>query len=292
MAQNNVRCPVGRLESIMTVAEVKEKETVTNVFVKHPELEKANHYSDLERESVRQKAISDRRIIDPLIIYKDKQYLVWGYEELAISEELGLSIEVKEVEFESVSHCIAWLGEKKLAIPSLNSFQKAEIGLTFWKYWKDLDEAKYGAKSPLKKAAMDRHSRTDKHGIAGIKSGLSHNTVYKVSCILDSKDKKVIEECRKGETSIDAGYKLVNAEGDNGDAPADDKKIQRNKKQKQKEINSLAKYCSEGFSGTNEKLDEHGLKFFILRWNEEHPNNRISNNQVQKAVESLTNEKK
>ena len=276
----------------MTVAEVKEKETVKNGLVKIAELEKANLYTEEEREAVRQKAISDGCIVDPLVIWAGRDVIVWGYEEFDIAQKHNLLFETKEIEFGSVADCLAWIGEKKLAAPSLNSFQKTEIGLTFWEYFKDKDEAKYGSDSPLKRAAKERCGRTDKSSIIAIKAGISHNTVNKICRILESEDKKLIEECRRGEKSIHAAYELVNTEGDNEDDSADEKKVQRKSKQKQKEINSLAKYCSEGFSGTKEKLDEHGLKFFILRWNSEHPNNLITNNQVQKAIESLTNEQK
>lgn len=165
---------------------------------------------------------------------------------------------------------------------------------------KDKDEAKYGAKSPLKRAARDRYGRADKLGIVAIKAGLSHNTVNKVCRILESEDKKLIEDCRCGEISIGSAYNLINggkANDDEDDASddkvsADDKKTLRCQKQKQKEVDSLAKYCSVGFTDTKEKLDEHGLKFFILRWNEEHPNNLIDSKEVKKAVEVFENKEK
>lgn len=272
----------------MSNEEVSSKKSAKNVFIRHEELEKANHYNDLEREAVKQKVISDGCLIEPLVLWSSKKVLVSGYEEFAIAQELNLPYEVKEIEFESVSDCLSWIGEKKLAVPSLNSFQKAEIGLTFWEYWKDKDEAKYGAKSPLKKAAMDRYGRADKSAIVGIKSGLSHNSVFKVSCILDSKNKKLIEECRKGEISIHAAHELINPKDDEGGS-SDEKKAQLKTKQKQNEIDSLAKYCSVGFSSTKEKLDEHGLKFFILRWNEEHSENQIDSKEVQQAVKTIKN---
>ena len=279
----------------MTKCDVRNEETVKNVFIEHEDLKQANLYTEEEKEAIRQKAISDGCIVEPLVKWKSKSVLVWGYQELAIAQEHKLPYEIKEMEFESVADCLAWIGEKKLATPSLNDFQKTEIGLDFWEFWKDKDEAKYGAKSPLKIAAKEKCGRADKSAIVGIKAGISHNSVYKVCRILDSEDKDLIEDCRNGEKSISAAYKLINGgkvddedDGSDNETSAKDKTL-RNKKLRQKEVDALAKYYSEGFSSKKEKLDEHALKFFILRWNEEHPKNKINSKQVKKAIDALGN---
>lgn len=283
----------------MNDVDARSEEAVKNVFIENEDFKKANLYTEQEREAIRQKAISDECLIEPLVKWKSKNMLVWGYEELAIAQEHKLSYAIKEIEFESVSDCLAWIGEKRLAAPTLNAFQRTEIGLNFWEFWKSKDEAKYGEKSPLKKAALEKYGRADKLAIVAIKAGISHNSANKVCRILECDDKKFIKNCREGEVSISAAYNLINGgkvndeDGDSeNEASAGDKKTQRNKKQKQKEVNSLAKYCSTGFSNTKEKLDEHGLKFFILRWNEEHSQNKINSKQVEKAIDVLGKEKK
>ena len=109
----------------------------------------------------------------------------------------------------------------------------------------------------------------------------------------------MIENCRTGETSISAAYNMINGEkvneeGNDSDdgVSVDDKTTQRKNKQKQREVDSLAKYCSNGFSSTKEKLDEHGLKFFILRWNEEHQSNHIDSKDVKKAIKLIEKKEK
>lgn len=283
----------------MTKCDVRSEETVTNAFIEHEDLKQANLCTEEEREAIRQKALADSCIVEPLIVWGTKKFIVWGYEELAIAREHKLPYEIKEIEFESVADCLAWIGEKRLSIPSLNDFQKTEIGLEFWEFWKDKDEAKYGAKSPLKIAAKEKSGRADKSAIVGVKAGISHNSVYKVCRILESENMKLIEDCRSGEKTISAAYNLINGgkvndedDGSDDETSAEDKKTQRNKKQKQKEVDALAKYCSEGFASKKEKLDEHGLKFFVLRWNEEHPKNKINSKQVEKAIDVLVKEKK
>lgn len=282
---------MGRNEVVMSKVE-SGKKSVKNYIIEYEDFEKEYLYTQEEREAVRQKAISDGCIMQPLIAWEGKNYLVYGYEELEIAKELNLSYEVKRIEFESAADCLAWIGEKRLAVPSLNAFQKTEIGLRFWEYWKSKDEAKYGEKSPLKKAAFEKYGRADKLAIVAIKAGLSHNSVNKVCRILASENKKLIEDCRNDVATISAAYDSINGEKDHEDTTDEKKIAQRNKKRKQKEIDSLAKYCSKGFSATKEKLDEHGLKFFILRWNEEHPENLIENIEVKQAIKLFENKEK
>ena len=281
----------------MTSVDVNGKESVKNYIIEHEDFRNECLYTEEQREAVRQKALADDGIIEPLIAWEGKNYLVWGYEELAIAKEHNLHFEVKRIKFESVADCLAWLGEKCLATPSLTSFQKTEIGLKFWEYWQGKDEAK--EESPLKKAALEKCGRTDRLAIIAIKAGISHNTVNKVCRILASENKKLIEDCRNDEISINAGYEAIiggktveDEGGEDTDVSADKKKTQRMKKQKQKEVDSLAKYCLKGFASTHKKLDEHGLKFFVMRWNEEHPKNLIANKDVKKAINVLENKEK
>ncbi len=278
----------------MNELDVSSKESAKNYVVEYEDFKKESLYTKEESEAIQQKALADGCIIEPLIAWAGKNYLVWGYEELAIAQEHDLPFEVKRIEFESMADCLAWIGEKRLATPCLNGFQKTEIGLSFWEYWSGKDEAKYGAKSPLKKAALERYGRADKLAIVAIKAGISHNSVNKICRILASDNKELIEKCRKGEISIHAAYDKINCEKDDGnpvegegEVSADNIKIQRKKKQKQNEVDSLAKYCSAGFTATKKKLDEHGLEFFILRWNEEHPENLIYNRDVKKAIKAF-----
>ncbi len=205
---------MGRLESIMTTTDVSSKKSEKNYIIEYEDFKKEYLYTEEERMAVRQKAISDGCIMQPLIAWAGKNYLVYGYEELEIAKELNLAYKIKRIEFESVADCLAWIGEKRLAVPSLNAFQKTEIGLRFWEYWKSKDEAKYGEKSPLKKAAFEKYGRADKLAIVAIKAGLSHNSVNKVCRILASENKKLIEDCRNDVATISAAYDSINGEKD------------------------------------------------------------------------------
>jgi len=126
----------------MTNANVISKKSAKNYIVEYEDFKKENLYTNEEREAIRQKAISDGCIIEPLILWEGRNYLVYGYEELAIAKELALPYETKEIEFESEIDCMAWTWERKLAGPSLSSFQKTEVGLKFWQYWSGQDYTK------------------------------------------------------------------------------------------------------------------------------------------------------
>lgn len=260
------------------------------------DFKKENACTEEEREAIRQKAISDGKIVDPIIVWRDT--LVYGFEEFQIAKEMGLEFDTKELEFESKANALAWIGEKKSAMPTLNQFQKIETGIRFYPVWSGKDAAKYGKDSPLRKAAKARFGRDDKSAIIAIKSCSSHNTVNKVQKILASQNQEIIENCRSGACSISAAYDLVMAATpaaiteENSEATGEEvlqgesKKAERKQKYKEKEITALAKYSVQGFSASKEKLDIHGLKLFLLRWNEEHPDSVIDNQEVQQAIEN------
>jgi hypothetical protein len=270
--------------------------TKRDPIIIHEELKKQNPYTEEEKEALKQKVLSDGRVIDPIIVWDSKQYLVWGYEELAIAHELGLPYEIKKIEFETKADCLAWIAEKRMSIPILNMLLKIKIGKCFVDYWEEKDKDKNGEESPLKKAAMERCGRADKLAIIAIKAGTSHNTVNKANRILESGNQDIIDKCQNGEISISKAYDCINVESDTNDdseatpeevVEAEAKKANRKQRQRQKEINTLAKYSTEGFSATNEKLDKHGLKFFILRWNEEHSDSQIDGSEVQQVIDHL-----
>lgn len=263
------------------------------------EFKNENPCTGEQREAIKQKALSDGCIVNTLIVSKSTKQLVWGYEELAIAKEYKLPYEVKELEFESKADCLAWIAEKRLATPCTNMFQKIEIGGRWWEYWCERDEAKNGEKALLKKVAREKCGRADKSAVIAIKAGTSHNTVNKVNRILESGNEEIIKACRANEMSISKADETINggnSEEDKGGSNSQDEtpekevlkaKKEKRRKIKQKEVDALAKYSINGFTSKKVKLDEKGLKFFVLRWNDEHPDNRIKEKDVQKAIDSF-----
>ena len=276
----------------MNTTQVKVAKSVSKKldFFKDADFEAANPYTEEEREAIRQKAISDG-FIDSPIIQSANGTLVFGYEELAIAEEFDLSYEAKYLDFDSKADCLAWIAEKRISLPYLNLFQKSEISMSFVEHWIGKDKAKH-KDSPLKKAAMERFGREDKLAVAALKAGTSHNTISKVSRILDFENQDIIQQCRSGELSISKACEVIQESG--GTIPpdeitpkevlaAEEKKAAAKAKKKAKEVHTLAKYSVEGFSN-NEKLDEHGRKFFVLRWNEENPECQIDIQEIQEGI--------
>ena len=266
-------------------------EKVKLEFFTDEDFKAANPYTSEEREAVRQKAISDECLIDPLIIWSANGTLVFGYEELAIAEEFDLPYEAKHLEFESKADCLAWIAEKRISLPNLNLFQKSEISISFVEHWIGKDKAKH-KDSPLIKAAMERFGRDDKLAVAALKAGTSHNTVNKVNRILDFGKSDIIQQCRQGKITITKACDLIKELG--GTIPpdeitskevlaAEEKKAATKAKKKAKEVHTLAKYSVEGFCN-NEKLDEHGRKFFVLRWNEENTECQIDIQEIQEEI--------
>ena len=256
-----------------------------------PQLEEVNpKLTDEERQALIQKLVSDGQVVDPLIVWKGKDLLVFGYEEFRLAEEFNLKFQTKELVFGTKGDCLAWIIEKRISQPSLNLFQKVELALPYGEYWKDKAKKNKGARTDLCKDALLRFQSLDVLEIIGIKASTSRTTVNKVRNILDSGKKALIGKCRTGELSIEAAYNLLkNADQDSQKSEAKQVEVQEKKaatgrKRKTAEIAALAKYTVKGFSSTREKLSAEGLKFFILRWNEEHKDNPISSEEVQKTV--------
>ena len=104
----------------MSSVDVSSKESVRNYVIEYEDFKNESLYTQEEKEAIRQKALSDGCIIEPLVVWEEKHFLVWGHEEFAIATEHNLPYEVKKISFESVADCLAWIGEKRLATPSLS----------------------------------------------------------------------------------------------------------------------------------------------------------------------------
>lgn len=285
--------------------EAEEQNVVTKsgipfeIEIKHnTKLKAANiSYTEEEKAAILLRAKEMGYIEETLIGWEGEGVLVWGYGLHEIAKEHNLKYEIKYKSFATMQDALVEIAEKKLLIPTLTLFSKIEAARPFGNYWQE----KYNDRScPVCVEALQRFGVLDELGIIAVKAGTSRTTVNKVNRILESKKESLIEQCRKGEISISAAYDLVKApetvdedNDDSQDEVTDEKVIaaeqQRKDKRRQREANVLAKYSIEGFSN-GEKLNKAGRKFFIARWNDEHTDNCLSEQEVEKAVRDFGRE--
>jgi len=236
---------------------------------------------------------------EPFSVWKENHKLLWNYRAFEIAVEHGFHYETVEKSFATMADALAFVADIKLAIPTITLFEKVLTARQFGEYW----QVKYDREHPVCVAAAQKNNGVlDALGIAGVKAGVCRSTVNKVNRIMDSKKEDLIEKCRKGELSISTVYDLINgpAEDENGsdksqgevkDEEALAAEQKRHVRSKYNELNSLAKYSVKGFSG-GEKLSKAGLKFFVLRWNDEHSDNQIQEEEVPEAIKNFKKENK
>ncbi|MBE0536842.1 MAG: hypothetical protein IH624_14345 [Phycisphaerae bacterium] len=164
---------------------------------------------DKETRALEHKMLMDGRLIDPIIIWKNRKCLVWGYSALEIAKKYDLAYEMTEVEFESKADCLAWIAERRIAAPSLNLFQRIEIALPFGDYWKDKAKANMGKRTDLCATALESYESIDVLALVATKASTSKNTVAKVKRILAGGKATLINKCRKGDISISAAVAVV-----------------------------------------------------------------------------------
>lgn len=253
-------------------------------------------YTSEEKEAILLRAQEEDGLSEPLYVWKETHKLLWGYTEYELAEKHGIQYQIVEKSFATMADALAFVAEKKIAIPTITLFEKIMTARPFGEYWTE----KYDREHPLCVAAAHKNNGVlDALGIVGVKVGVSRSTVNKVNRILDSKKEDLIEKCRKGELSISAAYDSINGSAEDKDSnnpqnevkdnAALDAEHKRFARSKNRELKSLAKYSVVGFT-VGEKLNKAGQKFFMLRWNDEHPENNIEEQEIQEAIKIFRKE--
>jgi len=249
-------------------------------------------YTDDHLQALRLRSKELGYIEDKLIGWAEKGFLVWGYTQYDIAQELGLKFDVEWRSFASEKEVLAEIADKTMLIPTLTLFAKIEVAKPFGQFWQD----KYDREHPVCKEALHRFNTIDSLSIVAVKAGTSRMTVHKVNAILESCNTSLISQCRNGEISITATYDRLKSHTPTSNASdlqteipgqsvieAELKRTQEKNKHKSKEVSMLCKYSVEGFSdGT--KLTKIGRLFFIKRWNEENADTPLSEKELEEAI--------
>lgn len=265
-------------------------------------------YSAEEKEALEIRAKEVGHIEESLIGWEETHTLIWGYTHLEIAEKNNLPYGIDWKSFATKQDALAEAVDRKMTSPIITRFEKIEDARHYGEYWQE----KLDREHPVCVAATQRNKGVlDVLGIIGVKAGASRSTVNKVNRVLDSKNDELIGQCRHGEISISAAYDLIKGTDEpesNNDDPhketpgnegaqeevPEEKVTPAEKKRKdtrrKKEANILAQYSVKGFSN-GEKLTKAGRKFFLLRWNDEHTDNCMSEAELETAIKNYGKEK-
>ena len=270
--------------------DTKEKVVVGEkvVLVMDPDFVRVNPiYSELDRIALRVKVASDGSIVEPFCVLKGTKILLSRHEEYKVAQEFDLFYQIKEVEYADKTEALAKVAEANIAIPTLSTFQRIEIALPLGEFWKMKAKENQGKRTDKCKDELAKLENIDTLSIIAIKARTSRTTVSKVKRIIENVSESAISKYHEDGISIEAVYQenFGLTEEEKKLAEAQKKATKANKKVK--EISSLAKYTVKGFGATKDKIDEHVLKFFVLRWNEENRNNMIEISEIQNAIKDF-----
>lgn len=155
-----------------------------------------------------EKSILEEGVREPIVTWRG--FIVDGHNRYKIATKYGLDFDTVEYDFADEAAVIDWMVETQCSRRNLELFQKTALRIKADKL-KLAAIAKKGQGARHDIFASSRKSfvshNTDKE-IANA-AGVSTNTVHRVNKILNSGDANLIEQCERGETSINAAYKQI-----------------------------------------------------------------------------------
>jgi len=188
---------------------------------------------------------------DPLVVWMPEDVLVDGHNRFDIAGKYKLEYQVREIEFKDKSHAKLWIIDNQLNRRNLGIFVKAELALK--------------KKELISKQAKQRQRLSQGRGQKGVQisaevkgetrdelakiANVSHDTICKTEKIIDSRDENLINQCRKGEKTINKAYKEVKA-----------KTKEKERETKIEEILEILPEVSERCQLINKPIEEVGAE--------------------------------
>lgn len=106
-----------------------------------------------ELQNLKDLAERDGEIKQPLFVWKEKNILLLGYEELQLAKATNLSFKIVEVSAKDKESAKAWIADKCFSNTNLTAYQKITLALELEDYYKDqLKKCRLGLQTQRKKA--------------------------------------------------------------------------------------------------------------------------------------------
>ena len=166
--------------------------------------------SDEEYRQLEENCIKDG-IRDPLVVWhvpNGDDILVDGHNRFEISAKHGgIPFQIKRMTFSLREDVIRWIILNQFGRRNLSAYDRSILALKLKPMLTEQAKKRMsdGAKGTQISAEAKGETRNDVAKVAGV----SHDTIHKVEVIQNSGDKKLIEDVRNGETSINKAYQTV-----------------------------------------------------------------------------------
>ena len=133
--------------------------------------------------------------------------LIDGHNRFRIATKHGLHWKEEKMDFSSRDEAIKWIVRNQLGRRNLSLYDRSILALRLKPAIAEKAKEQQIRKSVLQKSAEQKPIDTRKE-VANI-AGVSHDTIHKVEVIQNSGDKKLIDDCRSGVTTINRAYQVV-----------------------------------------------------------------------------------
>lgn len=156
-----------------------------------------------------EKSILEEGVREPIVTWRG--YIVDGHNRYKIATKYGLDFDTVEYDFADEAAVIDWMVETQCSRRNLELFQKTALKIK-------AEKAKLAAKAKEKeherKTTSVNSSKSnlptyDTRKELAKSAGVSEQTVSRVERILNEAPQELIEQCERGEVSINAAYKQL-----------------------------------------------------------------------------------
>ena len=159
----------------------------------------AEEFKQLEENCVRE------GIRDALITWNG--ILIDGHNRFKIAAKHGLQWNEKRMEFADRNEAIRWIILNQFGRRNLSAYDRSVLALKLKPVIAEKAKERQSTHTEQGYQKSDKAEHTAKE-LAKV-AGVSHDTIHKVEAIEKSGDKRLIEEVRNGDVSINKGYQIA-----------------------------------------------------------------------------------
>ena len=168
--------------------------------------------SDEEYRQLEENCIKDG-IRDPLVVWhvpNGDDILVDGHNRFEISAKHGgIPFQIKRMTFSLREDVIRWIILNQFGRRNLSAYDRSILALKLKPIIAERAEKNLHLSDGKGCQKSDKVNTVDTKKELAKVAGVSHDTIHKVEVIQNSGDKKLIEDVRNGETSINKAYQTV-----------------------------------------------------------------------------------
>jgi len=161
--------------------------------------------SEEQIKAIEQIALEQGEIYAPIYYWQEKGFIIDGYAYCSIlKSHPDIQYTTKPLPFANWKDALNWVIEQNISKPSLNLWQKLELGFQSEDYWENKAKAK---KNIACTSGVQAKDKIDTLQVIADTIGCGRTTVANFQRILNSGKMEVIGKCRNGELLINSTCK-------------------------------------------------------------------------------------